>query len=173
VWTAGKPSAPRKPERARKNLTRTGAAGARGEAASPYRRRGVPPTPRAAARPGLAWDLRVVNELPPVETPVDAPLVRAAQEAAAAVTGERRPARGAPYYTDGATLAPAFGLPMVICGPGDPALAHQTDEWAPVDQLVQAAELYARLAWHVLAARPAPGTLRRFTISASGGHIGK
>ena len=106
----------------------------------------------AAARPGLGWEFRVVNELPPVETPVGAPLVRAAQEAAAAVTGERRPVRGAPYYTDGATLAPAFGLPMVICGPGNPALAHQTDEWVPVDQLVQAAELYARLAWQVLAA---------------------
>jgi succinyl-diaminopimelate desuccinylase len=106
----------------------------------------------AAGHPGLAWDLRVINELPPVETPVDAPLVRAAQEAAAAVTGERRPVRGAPYYTDGATLAPAFGLPLVICGPGDPALAHQTDEWAPVGQLVQAADLYARLAWQTLAA---------------------
>ena len=47
--------------------------------------------------------------------------------------------------------APAFGLPRVICGPGDPALAHQTDEWVPVEPLERAAQLYARLAGTVLA----------------------
>ena len=105
----------------------------------------------AARTPGLAWDCAVANDQPPVETRLDDPLVLAAQEAAAAVRGVRAPVRGAAYYTDGATLAPAFGLPMVICGPGDPALAHQTDEWVPVDQLVGAAELYVRLAGALLA----------------------
>jgi len=33
-----------------------------------------------------------------------------------------------------------------------PALAHQTNEWVPVDSLVQAAELYVRLAATILAA---------------------
>ncbi len=104
-----------------------------------------------AGAPGLAWDCTAINDQPPVETRLDDPLVVAAQNAAAAVRGARPPVRGAAYYTDGATLAPAFGLPMVICGPGDPALAHQTDEWVPVDQLLRAAELYVRLAGTMLA----------------------
>lgn len=100
----------------------------------------------SAQQSGLTWDLTVINDRAPAETPPDAPLVVATQEAVAAVRGTCRPVGGAPWYTDGATLAPAFGLPMVICGAGDPALAHQTDEWISVEHLVQGAELYVKLA---------------------------
>lgn len=50
-----------------------------------------------------------------------------------------------PYGTDAATLA-AGGIPSVIFGPGDIARAHTCDEWAPLDEVEQAAQILYRLA---------------------------
>lgn len=105
----------------------------------------------AERQPGLSWKLRVINDRVPVDSPSDSKLVMGAQEAATKVRGTWRPVGGISYYTDGATLAPALEVPMVICGPGDPALAHQTDEWVPVDQLLQAAQIYVEVAERFLA----------------------
>ena len=55
--------------------------------------------------------------------------------------GESLEPRGASYFTDGAVLAPAYGdPPTVILGPGEPALAHQTDEYCVIDRIEQAVE---------------------------------
>ena len=51
-----------------------------------------------------------------------------------------------PYLTDGAVLQPAFGgAPTVILGPGEPAMAHQTDEFCEVSKLAQAVEIYKNI----------------------------
>ena len=53
----------------------------------------------------------------------------------------------APYFTDASVLKPALGdPPTVILGPGEPAMAHQTDEHCRVDRLIEATEIYTRLA---------------------------
>jgi len=53
---------------------------------------------------------------------------------------------GAPYFTDASVLTPALGSPpTAIIGPGELALAHQTDEYCLVSRVEQAAELYVRL----------------------------
>jgi acetylornithine deacetylase/succinyl-diaminopimelate desuccinylase-like protein len=39
---------------------------------------------------------------------------------------------------------------MVICGPGAPGMAHQPDEHVEIEQLVQAAQIYADLAQRLL-----------------------
>lgn len=50
------------------------------------------------------------------------------------------------YFTDAAALRPALGMPpTVILGPGEPAMAHQTDEWCEVARIGQAHALYAEL----------------------------
>lgn len=52
----------------------------------------------------------------------------------------------APYFTDASALSPALGSPpTVILGPGELALAHQTDEYCFVSRIEEAAELYGRL----------------------------
>ena len=52
----------------------------------------------------------------------------------------------APYFTDASILTPALGNPpTVILGPGELALAHQTDEYCLVSRIESATELYARL----------------------------
>jgi acetylornithine deacetylase len=51
----------------------------------------------------------------------------------------------APYGTDASTLSQA-GVPAVVFGPGDIALAHTRDESVPLDEVRQAAEILFRLA---------------------------
>jgi len=52
----------------------------------------------------------------------------------------------APYFTDASVLTPALGNPpTTIVGPGELALAHQTDEYCFVTRIEQATELYLRL----------------------------
>lgn len=55
-------------------------------------------------------------------------------------------ARGATYFTDASALVPALGqVPMVILGPGQPEMAHQTDEYCLVSRIDQAVEAYSRI----------------------------
>ena len=57
--------------------------------------------------------------------------------------GERPQPRGAPYFTDASVLIPACGHPpTIILGPGDMALAHQTDEYCDVAMIEEAAKIY-------------------------------
>ncbi len=77
----------------------------------------------------------------PLDTPEDAAIVRAVRASAEAVIGDST-VTGAPYGSDGGVLAQS-GIPSVLCGPGDIAYAHSADEWVPVVELVQAAEIYA------------------------------
>jgi succinyl-diaminopimelate desuccinylase len=51
------------------------------------------------------------------------------------------------FSTDGADLGRGFGgPPAVIVGPGEPQLAHQTDEWCSMERMAQSADLFTTLA---------------------------
>ena len=84
-------------------------------------------------------------DLPAVRTPLDAPLVRAALAAAAASRVADPAPRALPFFTDASVLVEACAAPAVILGPGDPALAHQTDESCAVDEIVAAVAIYRHL----------------------------
>ncbi len=65
---------------------------------------------------------------------------------AAAVTGEDFTPRSVPYFTDGPALKALLGDPAtLILGPGDPAAAHQTDEFCFVEKLEQATSIYEQI----------------------------
>ncbi len=67
--------------------------------------------------------------------------------AAERATGEKADVRAATYFTDAAFLTPAYGRPpTVILGPGQPELAHQTDEYCVVERIGQATDIFAELA---------------------------
>ena len=79
--------------------------------------------------------------IPPLETPADEPIVRAAQRAVAAAGLSPGP-MGVAYATDAAMLSGVGGIPSVVLGPGDIAQAHTNDEWIEIAQLEQAVGIY-------------------------------
>lgn len=55
-------------------------------------------------------------------------------------------ARIVPYFTDAALLLNAMGNPpCIILGPGEPSMAHQTDEYCTVASLQQSVTLYQQI----------------------------
>ncbi len=60
---------------------------------------------------------------------------------------ERPEPRGVAYFTDASILTPAYGNPpTVILGPGEPDMAHKTDEFCYVYKIEEAAEAYLEIA---------------------------
>lgn len=65
----------------------------------------------------------------------------------AAITGEPPSVATASYFTDASALTPAYGgPPTVILGPGEPHMAHQTDEYCLVDKIGQAKDVFIAVA---------------------------
>ncbi len=55
-------------------------------------------------------------------------------------------AKVVPYFTDASLLLPALGNPpCIILGPGEPTMAHQTDEYCLLSRLAEAEDLYGQL----------------------------
>lgn len=62
------------------------------------------------------------------------------------ILGEKPEAKTAAYFTDASALTPAYGgVPTVILGPGEAAMAHQTDEYCVVERIVEAVEAYTQI----------------------------
>lgn len=67
-------------------------------------------------------------------------------EACTPMLGARPTPKTITFSTDGADLKRGFGgPPAVILGPGEPTLAHQTDEWCSVGRLEQSVDLFRTL----------------------------
>jgi succinyl-diaminopimelate desuccinylase len=91
--------------------------------------------------------LAPVMDLAGVWTETDDPWIQEVYEVVTPVLGARPAVRGAPYVTDASVLTPAYGgVPTVILGPGEMALAHQTDEYCAVRRLEEAVVLYEEIA---------------------------
>ncbi|MFQ6047903.1 MAG: M20 family metallopeptidase [Phycisphaerae bacterium] len=95
--------------------------------------------------PDWADDLELdcLWELPGMETPADAALVRNSLAVAGRYTGQGQPA-GMPYFADSGPLR-ASGAEVVIFGPGQPAQAHTADEFIELDQLYLGAQIVLEL----------------------------
>jgi succinyl-diaminopimelate desuccinylase len=100
--------------------------------------------------PDLRVELEVQEDVGSLETDRAEPLIAAMIASARTVRGEEPVVGGVTYGTDAAYLGPGFNIPMVICGPGAQGMAHQPDEYVEVEQLVQAAAIYADLAQRLL-----------------------
>lgn len=51
-----------------------------------------------------------------------------------------------PYLTDGSVLQTVYGnVPTIILGPGQPEMAHQTDEFCYTEKIKQAADFYKKI----------------------------
>ena len=86
-------------------------------------------------------------EVPPMYTEPAEAWVQEVFELCTPYVGSRPQPRTITYSTDGAYLKRGFGeaTPAVVLGPGEPQLAHQTDEWCSIARLEQSVELFATL----------------------------
>ncbi len=106
----------------------------------------------AASMPGL--ESRVARfpggtgayERLPFVTPVESALARAVAAACQAVTGTEPEPGAFPAWTDGGMLAGPAGIPTLILGPGDLALAHSPREAVALEEVVAAARIYTESA---------------------------
>jgi len=68
------------------------------------------------------------------------------------ILGEKPKIGTASYFTDASALTPAFGnIPTLILGPGEAAMAHQTDEYCYADKIPESVDAYIEIAknWNV------------------------
>jgi succinyl-diaminopimelate desuccinylase len=110
-------------------------------------------TETIAAEAGLRSAVTVIDDRPPVDTPVDAAVVRALVRAHELVTGEPARFGGVPGTTDGTILTRDAGLQTVVYGPGGKWIAHQANEFVDVADIVTATRVYAAAARIFLADR--------------------
>ena len=68
-------------------------------------------------------------------------------EACTPLLGGRPQPKTITFSTDGADLKRGFGgaIPAVVLGPGEPKLAHQTDEWCSLERVGQSVDLFRTL----------------------------
>ncbi|MEU3273812.1 M20 family metallopeptidase [Saccharomonospora sp. NPDC006951] len=95
--------------------------------------------------------LEPLIDLPAVWTDAGDEWAASVAEIGREITGthEKGP-QAATYFTDASVLTPAFGsVPTVICGPGEAAQAHVTDEWVSIRKLAESVAILERIcvAW--------------------------
>lgn len=91
-------------------------------------------------------ELETMIDVGGIWTDVENDWLRDVFSVVAEVTGEASAVEGAPYFTDASALAPAYGNPpTVVLGPGEAAMAHQTDEYCVVARIEEAVTIYREL----------------------------
>lgn len=76
-----------------------------------------------------------------------------------------------PYFTDASLLLPALGdPPCIILGPGEPSMAHQTDEYCLLSRLAEAEQLYGDIIRDWMASPPATKVKNDDTVTESACH---
>jgi succinyl-diaminopimelate desuccinylase len=90
--------------------------------------------------------LDVFSNLKPVWTAPDQEWVQRVYEICKPYLSEPLAARTAPYMTDAANLLKVYaGAPTVVLGPGEAAMAHQTDEYVSMERIRQSVAIYEAL----------------------------
>ena len=88
-------------------------------------------------------EMEVFSDLPPVWTPPHQEWMQRVFEICRKHAGTRPEGKTATYMTDAANLLKVYaGAPTVVLGPGQPELAHQTDEWCSTERIREAVALY-------------------------------
>ncbi len=93
--------------------------------------------------PGARAEVRKGRFVPPARTDPEAPIVAAAERAAAAVLGRPVQAAGFPATCDMTYLVNNGGIPTVILGPGAMDVAHQANEHISIDEMALAVDIYS------------------------------
>ena len=95
---------------------------------------------------GSEVELEPMMDVQAVHTDPEQSWVQSVFEVMTPLLGTRPVARTATYFTDAAALSQAYRAPpTVILGPGEPQMAHQTDEYCVIDRIPQAVGAYEEI----------------------------
>jgi len=91
--------------------------------------------------------VRQIVDCAPLYTEPSDEWVQHVFEACTPFLGARPAPKTITFSTDGADLKRGYGgrIPAVVLGPGEPNLAHQTDEWCSTTRIEQSVDLFATL----------------------------
>jgi succinyl-diaminopimelate desuccinylase len=85
-------------------------------------------------------------DLPPVYTAESEFFVQMVYEICAVTSSKENFPLSLPYMTDGSLLQCYYnGVPTIILGPGQPEMAHQTDEYCYIDKIEKSVEIYKKI----------------------------
>lgn len=90
--------------------------------------------------------IETLVDLPAVSTDENNAFVKMVYSVCGISSSVKHFPRSLPYLTDGSVLQPAYGnVPTVIIGPGQPEMAHQTDEFCSTANLERAVKIYMKI----------------------------
>ncbi len=90
--------------------------------------------------------LETLVNLKPVSTDQNDPFVQLVYDVCGVDRADKSYPMSLPYLTDGSVLQTFYnGVPTVIMGPGQPEMAHQTDEFCYIQKLEQSVNLYKKI----------------------------
>jgi len=87
--------------------------------------------------------INILGEAAAWETPPDSILAETAKRAIQKTLGKEPEVMGFPATTDGAYFHSQLGIPVAILGPGSLSSSHGANEFVSVEQLEEAARIYA------------------------------
>ena len=98
---------------------------------------------KLAALLGTNFELQFLHGAASVGTEANDEWVQHVFDTIQDLTGTRPVPAGATYFTDCSVLTPAYGgPPTIILGPGEPEMAHRTDEYCYLSKIELAVEAY-------------------------------
>mgnify|MGYP001814678252 FL=1 len=90
--------------------------------------------------------IETLVDLDPVSTVESDPFVQLAYDTCGADHRSDKWPRSLPYLTDGSVLQPYYGgVPTIILGPGEPEMAHKTDEYCFIKNIIQSVSIYKNI----------------------------
>jgi succinyl-diaminopimelate desuccinylase len=88
--------------------------------------------------------LEILVNMGPVYTNEDHPFVQLAYDVCGVEREDQSRMKTLPYLTDGSVLQRLYkGVPTLILGPGQPEMAHQTDEFCHISKLEESVKIYS------------------------------
>ena len=95
---------------------------------------------------GPEAQFEVLVNMWPVSNDENDPFVNFVYEVCGTGPGDRSGRKALPYLTDGSVLQRLYGgVPTIVLGPGQPEMAHKTDEYCLTAKLEESAELYKNI----------------------------
>lgn len=90
--------------------------------------------------------IEVLVDLNPVSTDQNDPFIQLVYNICGIIKSETQRPFSLPYVTDGSVLQSVYkGIPTLILGPGQPELAHKTDEFCLIDKIKESVDLYLKI----------------------------